>query len=100
MMASMNHHFVYITASKRNGTLYIGKTAALAARIDAHKKHAVRGFTEKYNVTMLVHYEVFDTHEQALRREKQLKEWKRKWKLELIEKNNPGWKDLFPELEE
>ena len=70
----------------------------MLSRIDTHKKHLVKGVTDKYNVTMLVHYEIFDSFEAALKREKQLKEWKRKWKLELIEKHNPEWIDLFDEL--
>ncbi len=94
----MNQHYVYITASRRNGTLYIGKAADLVQRIWQHKEHAVKGFTKRYKVTILVHYEVFDSHEAALRHEKQLKEWKRKWKLELIEKHNPDWNDLYDEI--
>lgn len=94
----MPHHFVYITASKRNGTLYIGKSSDVLRRVDQHKRHLVKGFTHWYNVTRLVHYEVFDTHEQALTCEKQMKEWRRKWKLELIEKDNPDWNDLYEDL--
>lgn len=94
----MQNYYVYITASKRNGTLYIGKANDLIERIDQHRNHVVKGFTDRYNVTMLVHYEVLDSYEAALQREKQLKEWKRKWKLELIEKNNPDWKDLYEEI--
>ena len=94
----MKQFYVYITASKKNGTLYIGMTGDLVQRIDAHRKHVVAGFTDKYDVTMLVHYEVADSYEAALEREKQLKAWKRKWKLELIEKSNPSWKDLYDEI--
>lgn len=94
----MRQFYVYITASKRNGTLYIGKANDLIRRIDEHKNHVVPGFTRKYNVTMLVHYEVLDSHEAALQREKQLKAWRRQWKLELIEKSNPEWKDLYEDI--
>lgn len=73
-------------------------TSDLAARIDAHKKHLVEGFTNKYDVTMLVYFESCDSRETALIREKRLKEWKRAWKLALIEKHNPQWRDLFDDL--
>jgi putative endonuclease len=89
-----NTYYVYILASKRNGTLYIGVTNNLERRICEHKNNLVEGFTEKYNVHILVHYEeTIDIHA-ALQREKQLKRWTRKWKIELIEKDNPDWRDL------
>ena len=94
----MNQFYVYITASKRNGTLYIGKANDLVRRIHEHKNHVVKGFTDKYSVTMLVYYEVLDSYEAALQREKQLKAWKRQWKLDLIEKSNPEWRDLYDEI--
>ena len=90
--------YVYIIASKRNGTLYIGLTCNLGRRIFEHKEKSVEGFTKNYNVGILVHYEVYDDAENAIKREKQLKEWKRAWKLELIEKNNSGWNDLYETL--
>lgn len=85
---------VYILASQKNGTLYIGVTSNLPSRIDHHKAHAVPGFTSKYNVHNLVWYENHPTIEEAISREKQLKTWNRTWKLELIEKDNPEWHDL------
>jgi putative endonuclease len=86
---------VYILASKRNGTLYIGVTSGLINRIWQHKNNLVEGFSQKYNVHLLVYYEFHETMENAIIREKQLKNWKRSWKLDLIEKNNPDWKDLY-----
>ncbi len=86
--------YVYILASKRNGTLYIGVTSNLPERIDQHRKHLVEGFTKKYNVDRLVWCEAHDSIEQAIIREKQLKKWNRAWKLALIEKENPQWNDL------
>ena len=86
---------VYILASKRNGTLYIGVTSDLAKRIWQHKNDVVDGFTKRYSVHYLVWYELHETMESAIGREKALKNWKRVWKLELIEKSNPGWQDLY-----
>jgi len=86
---------VYILASKRNGTLYIGVTSDLVKRIWEHKNNMVEGFTKHYGVHQLVWYEVHESMESAIEREKRLKEWKRKWKLELIESSNPNWQDLF-----
>ena len=85
----------YILASKRNGTLYIGVTSDLVKRIWEHKNNMVEGFTKRYNVHKLVWYELHESMESALTREKRLKNWKRKWKLELIEKSNPKWLDLY-----
>jgi putative endonuclease len=90
--------FVYILASKRNGTLYIGSTDDLENRITEHKAGARPGFTSKYRVHLLVYYEWFDTREAAFRRERQMKKWNRAWKLELIERFNPGWRDLYDDL--
>jgi putative endonuclease len=81
--------------SKRNGTLYVGVTSDLAKRIWEHKNNAVEGFTKRYNVHRLVWYELHETMGSAIQREKQMKEWKRKWKLELIESTNPNWRDLY-----
>ena len=86
---------VYILASKRNGTLYIGVTSDLVKRIWEHKNNMVEGFTKRYNVHQLVWYELHDTMESAITLEKRLKDWKRKWKLELIESSNPKWEDLY-----
>jgi putative endonuclease len=91
-------YYVYILASKRNGTLYIGVTNNLFRRVYEHKNDSIQGFTKKYGVHMLVYYEDTDNIESALQREKQLKTWKRRWKLELIEKVNPEWKDLWEEI--
>jgi putative endonuclease len=85
---------VYILASKRNGTLYIGFTNDLARRVDEHRSGVIPGFTQKYHVHQLVHYEFFGDVKDAIYREKQLKSWKRAWKIALIEKENPEWNDL------
>lgn len=90
--------FVYILASRRNGTLYTGVTSDLVGRIWQHKNGVSGGFTTRYGVTMLVYYEVFERIEDEIRREKAIKKWYRRWKLELIEKDNPGWRDLWPEI--
>ncbi len=92
------NYYVYLLASKRNGTLYIGVTNDLERRIYEHKNHLIKGFTEKYNVHMLVYFEQTSNIEAALQREKQLKKWNRKWKLDLIESINPEWKDLSKDL--
>ena len=89
---------VYILASKRNGTLYIGVTSDLIKRIWEHKNNVAKGFTERYNVHQLVWYELHETMESAIRKEKTLKNWKRAWKLELIERSNPDWQDLYEEV--
>ena len=90
--------YVYILASARNGTLYVGVTSNLIKRISEHRQKIIAGFTRKYNVTQLVYYEVFENIETAILREKILKKWKRHWKLALIEKNNPEWNDLFADI--
>ena len=87
-------YYVYILSSKRNGTLYIGVTNNLERRLYEHKNNLIEGFTNKYNVHHLVYYEDVNDIQTALQREKQLKRWTRKWKLELIEKFNPEWRDL------
>ncbi|MDQ5914504.1 MAG: putative endonuclease [Pseudomonadota bacterium] len=89
---------VYILASKRNGTLYVGVTSNLAQRIWQHKNDQVEGFTQKYKVHTLVWFEAHETMESAIAREKSIKEWQRTWKLELIEAANPGWQDLGTQL--
>jgi putative endonuclease len=90
--------YVYILASKRNGTLYTGMTSNLIQRAWQHKNNIIEGFTQKYNVKTLVFYEVHDNAESAITREKQIKKWRRAWKLQLIEKMNPHWKDLYKEI--
>ena len=90
--------YVYILASKRNGTLYVGMTDYLAGRIWQHRQGAVPGFTRQYNIKTLVWFEQHETRESALTRERRIKNWHRKWKLELIEATNPGWRDLYAEI--
>ncbi len=87
---------IYILASKRNGTLYIGVTSDLVKRVWQHKNDMIEGFTIKYGVHRLVYYELHADMAEAIRREKQLKKWNRAWKIELIEKENPKWGDLWP----
>ena len=91
-------YFVYILASKRNGTLYIGVTNNLLQRVDQHRNNLVAGFTAKYGVDRLVYHEQYGSAAAAINREKQLKKWRRHWKVELIDKENPQWRDLFDEL--
>jgi len=93
------YYYTYILASKRNGTTYIGVTNNLLNRSFQHKiKLHKNSFTAKYNTNMLVYYEVYTDINDAITREKRLKKWKRQWKIELIEKENPTWKDLFEDL--
>lgn len=94
----MKHPCVYLLASRRNGTLYVGVTSDLARRVQAHKDDVAEGFTKRYGVHTLVWYEAHDSMEAAIAREKAIKEWKRVWKLALIEKANPEWRDLAEEL--
>jgi putative endonuclease len=94
----MRQGYVYILANKRNGTLYIGVTTDLAARIFAHRNGTGSVFTKKYGVKILVWYETYDMVTDAIQRETTLKHWLRKWKLELIEKTNPNWDDLYETL--
>lgn len=94
----MKSYFVYIMASKRNGTLYIGYTSDLARRVYEHKSGAIEGFSKKYGLKQLVYYETYEDVRLAQQRERSLKRWNRKWKLELIEKNNPRWRDLYDDL--
>jgi putative endonuclease len=90
--------FIYILASKRNGTLYVGVTNNLVRRISEHKAKIVPGFTRKYIVDQLVHFEAFDSILEARARERSLKGWRRAWKIALIEKLNPDWRDLTSDL--
>jgi putative endonuclease len=90
--------YVYILASKRNGTLYAGMTDDLVKRVWQHRNGIISGFTKEYDVKNLVWYETHESRESAFARERQIKKWKRIWKLELIEKGNPAWHDLWDEM--
>lgn len=94
----MSNYWVYILASKRNGTLYIGVTNNLKRRIFEHKEKLIYSFTRRYNVVLLVYVEEFNNLKEAICREKSLKKWNRSWKLELIEGQNPTWKDLYEDI--
>ena len=94
----MNQYYLYILASIKNGTLYIGVTNNLLRRISEHKNDSVDGFTKKYKIHKLVYYEEINDVKVAIQREKQVKKWERQWKINLIEKNNPEWKDLYYDL--
>jgi putative endonuclease len=94
----MRDYYVYILASQRNGTIYIGVTNNLQRRIEEHQSGLVEGFTKRYHLKELVYYEQTPSIEAAILREKQLKKWNRAWKVALIEKANPIWKDLSKEL--
>lgn len=87
--------YVYILTNKRNGTLYTGITSNLTQRVWQHKQHLVQGFTKKYDTTMLVYFEQHSEIKEAILREKQIKTWQRQWKINLIEKDNPEWVDLY-----
>lgn len=89
---------VYLLASQRNGTLYVGVTSNLVQRVWQHKEGLAEGFTKKYGVKLLVWYEQHETMESAIAREKALKEWQRAWKIKLVEKANPEWNDLYAGL--
>ena len=92
------HPAVYILASSRNGTLYTGVTSNLQQRIWEHRNHFVEGFSEHYSTRLLVYYEMHEDMVNAITREKQIKRWKRQWKIRLIEASNPYWHDLYPEI--
>jgi putative endonuclease len=91
-------YYVYILASQRNGTLYIGVTNDIIRRVYEHRSKVAPGFTKRYGVMNLVYYEIYDDIENAIRREKRLKKWNRAWKIRLIEENNPNWIDLYPSI--
>ena len=91
-------YYVYILASKRNGTLYIGVTNDLARRVREHREGLVPGFTKTYGVKMLVYFEAYETMEAAIQREKTVKHWPRAWKVRLIQAENPEWSDLYDTL--
>ena len=94
----MKSFYVYIMASGRNGTLYVGSTSDLIKRAWEHKNKVIPGFTARYNVHILVYYEVYETYVEAARREKRFKNWCRQWKLNLIEELNPEWRDLYEDI--
>jgi len=94
----MNQYYVYILASKKNGTLYIGVTSDLVKRCYEHKQDLVEGFTKKYQVHILVYYESHNEVREAIKREKQLKKWNRSWKIRLIEEKNSEWRDLYGDI--
>ena len=94
----MKQPTVYILASQRNGTLYIGVTSDLIKRVWQHREGLVDGFTKQHQIKMLVWYEQHETMESAISKEKAMKKWKRQWKLTTIEKNNPSWTDLWDEI--
>lgn len=94
----MKTYFVYILASEKNGTLYIGVTSDLKRRVWEHKNKAVEGFLGKYEISKLVYFEETADVNSAILREKQMKKWERAWKIQLIEKSNPGWKDLYSDI--
>ena len=91
-------YYVYLLASSKHGTLYVGVTNDLVRRIHEHKSKAIAGFTSRYNVTHLVWFECYDDPENAIAREKELKKWRRDWKICLIEEQNPDWADLYPSI--
>jgi putative endonuclease len=97
-MAPQRQFYVYVLASKIGGTIYIGVTNDLVRRCFEHRSKFVESFTERHNVSRLVHFECFDNAPAAIRREKRLKKWNRSWKIRLIEENNPNWTDLYPEI--
>jgi putative endonuclease len=91
-------YYVYLTASGKHGTLYLGVTNNLVRRIHEHKSKVVPGFTSRYGVTRLVWYEVYDDPTNAITREKDIKKWRRDWKIRLIEEDNPDWSDLYSSI--
>jgi len=94
----LKQYYVYILASRRNGTLYIGVTGDLVKRVYEHKQNDVEGFTKQYKVHNLVYYDTYGDVSEAILREKQMKKWNRQWKINLIEKHNPQWVDLYQEI--
>jgi putative endonuclease len=99
-MKKEHSYFVYILASKRNGTLYTGVTNNLLRRVIEHKEKTIKGFSSKYEVCKLVYFEIHKYINDAIKRESNIKAWQRKWKLKLIEENNIEWKDLLYEIAE
>ncbi len=97
-MTRDHRYYVYVLASERNGTIYIGVTNNIVRRVYEHREGLVEGFTQKYAVKQLVYFEEYSDVETAIQREKRLKKWNRDWKLRLIEKASPDWTDLYPEI--
>ena len=91
-------YYVYVLASRRHGTLYVGVTNSLESRVHQHKAKRVEGFTKRYDVDRLVWWRAYGEVGEAIRFEKQLKRWHRQWKINLIEQDNPNWDDLFPQI--
>ena len=91
-------YYVYILASRKHGTLYIGITRDLVRRVYEHKNKVIKGFTSRYGVDRLVWFECYDDPTNAIAREKELKKWRREWKINLIERTNPEWTDLYPSI--
>ena len=91
-------YYVYLLASERNGTLYLGVTSDLRRRVYEHKNKVVRGFSQRYGVHRLVWFEIYDDPVNAIAREKEIKKWRRAWKLRLIEQSNPQWVDLYEQI--
>jgi putative endonuclease len=98
LLQKEKYYFVYILASNKNGTLYIGVTNNLERRVIEHRLKIKEGFTSKYNVIKLVYFEIYNFIDKAIKREKKLKKWNRDWKIKLIEKENKEWRDLLPEI--
>lgn len=94
----MSYHYIYILTNRPHGTLYIGVTTDLRRRIWEHKSKQIEGFTKRHNIGNLIYYEVYEDYWDAANREKRIKKWNRDWKIELIEKSNPEWRDLYNEL--
>jgi putative endonuclease len=94
----MKRYYVYLIANRKNGDLYLGVTKNLISRVGKHKNNSLNGFAKNRGIHILVYYEEFDDISKAIAREKQLKKWRRQWKIRLIEKSNPQWKDLYPDL--
>ncbi len=94
----MKQFYVYVLSNRRNGTLYTGVTSDLLKRVYEHKNDLIDGFSKRYGIHNLVWYEMHETAESAINREKQIKKWQRKWKLELIDRSNPLWVDLYEKL--
>jgi putative endonuclease len=94
----MTSYYVYILASRRDGAIYVGITRDLVKRVFEHRSKAAPGFTARYNITMLVWFEAYDDPLTAIAREKEIKKWRRSWKVDLIVKTNPNWDDLFAEI--
>ena len=94
MFKTIHQYYVYIMTNQKNGTLYTGVSNDLHRRVIEHKSGLIEGFTKKYGLKILVYYESYQYIIDAIKREKIIKKWRRKWKIELIEKNNPDWNDL------